>query len=70
MWLAQGKGKERGMRRKEMVPGSHSLGSAVKSCTTVINTMGRYPKITFPAAGRREFRGNRKFRMGGKSGMK
>ncbi len=42
MWQAQVKGFEREKRRKEESSAGSYLGHTVKSCMTVIESMGRY----------------------------
>ena len=42
MWQAQMMNFERGKRRKGELPADFHLGHTVKSCTTVIESMGRY----------------------------
>lgn len=42
MWQAQKKNFERGKCRKEEHPVCFYLGHAVKSCMTVIGSVGRY----------------------------
>ncbi len=42
MWQAQAKNSGRGRRRKGRLSVDFHLGHAVKSCMTVIESMGRY----------------------------
>ena len=44
MWQAQEKDQERRQRRKGELPDDSYLGHTVKSCMTVIGTMGRYQR--------------------------
>ncbi len=45
MWQAQEKKNERKRRRKSRMPCSLVLGHAVNNCMTVIDEMGRYPRL-------------------------